>query len=305
MMPHCIWKNGAETASRKNDFWNPEVSVTDNKYSVLMSVYINENPQFLRNAIDSILKQTISPDEIVLVEDGPLTDELYLVIDSYISLCPELFNIVKNEKNLGLGLSLKRGLLACKNELVARMDTDDIAVPDRCQQQLSYFCSHPEISIIGGNIAEFIGKTDNIIGYREVPCIDCEIKKYFIKRCPFNHMTVMFKKSSVLAAGNYIDWHYNEDYYLWLRMMQNGAVFANTGTVLVNVRVGEEMYRRRGGTKYFRSEAKLQRYMLKNRIISFPRYVLNVSGRFVLQVLMPNRVRGWIFKKFARKQIKT
>ncbi len=269
-----------------------------------MSVYINENPQFLKAAIDSILKQTIPPDEIVLVEDGPLTDELHLIIDGYLLLYPELFKIVKNEKNLGLGLSLQKGLLECKNELVARMDTDDIAVPNRCEQQLSCFCEHPEFSIIGGNIAEFIGETSNIVGYREVPCVDREIKKYTIKRCPFNHMTVMFKKSSVLAVGNYIDWHYNEDYYLWLRMMQNGAVFANTGTVLVNVRVGEEMYRRRGGLKYFKSEAKLQKYMLKNKIIGFPRYVLNVSERFVLQVLMPNKLRGWVFKKFARNMVK-
>ena len=110
----------------------------------------------------------------------------------------------------------------------------------------------------------------------------------------------MYKKTAVEAAGGYQDWFWNEDYYLWIRMWLNGAVFGNTGTVLVDVRVGKEMYQRRGGWKYFKSEAKLQRFMLKKHLIGFPRYLINVSQRLVLQVLMPNKVRGWIFQKFAR-----
>ena len=116
-----------------------------------------------------------------------------------------------------------------------------------------------------------------------------------------NQVTVMFKKKAAQDVGGYIDWYCDEDYYLWLRMAQNGCKMANTGTVLVNVRVGKEMYNRRGGIKYFRSEAKLQKYMLKSKIIGFGTYFMNVTKRFIVQVMLPNKLRGWVFKKFARE----
>lgn len=267
------------------------------KYSVLMSLYKKEKPEYLRLAIDSMLNQTVKPDEIVLVEDGPLTDELYAVLDEY----GDKLTRVRNEKNLGLGLALNVGLRACRNELVARMDTDDISKPERCEEQLRYFEQHPETDIVGGDIAEFIGDETNIIGKRMVPQTDAEIREYMKKRCAFNHMSVMYKKTAVEAAGGYQDWFWNEDYYLWIRMWLNGAVFGNTGTVLVNVRTGEEMYQRRGGKKYFKSEKGLQDYMLEHRMIGFGTYAMNVSKRFVVQEMLPNSVRGWVFRKFARK----
>ena len=266
------------------------------KYSVLMSLYIKEKPEYLRLAVDSMLNQTVKPDEIVIVEDGPLTDALYAVLDEY----GDKVTRIRNEKNLGLGLALNVGLKACRNELVARMDTDDISKPERCEEQLRYFEQHPETDIVGGDIAEFIGDETNIIGKRMVPQTNVEIREYMKKRCAFNHMSVMYKKTAVEAAGGYQDWFWNEDYYLWIRMWLNEAVFRNTGTVLVDVRVGEEMYQRRGGKKYFESEARLQRFMLKNNVIGLPRYLLNVAQRLVLQVLMPNKVRGWMFQKIAR-----
>lgn len=267
------------------------------KYSVLMSLYKKEKPEYLRLAIDSMLNQTVKPDEIVLVEDGPLTDELYAVLDEY----GDKLTRVRNEKNLGLGLALNVGLKACRNELVARMDTDDISKPERCEVQLHYFEQHPETDIVGGDIAEFIGDKTNIIGKRMVPQTNAEIREYMKKRCAFNHMSVMYKKTAVEAAGGYQDWFWNEDYYLWIRMWLNGAVFGNTGTVLVNVRTGEEMYQRRGGKKYFKSEKGLQDYMLEHRMIGFGTYAMNVSKRFIVQEMLPSSVRGWVFRKFARK----
>lgn len=267
------------------------------KYSVLMSLYKKEKPEYLRLAVDSMLNQTVKPDEIVLVEDGPLTDELYAVLDEY----GDKLTRVRNEKNLGLGLALNVGLKACRNELVARMDTDDISKPERCEVQLQYFEQHPETDIVGGDIAEFIGDETNIIGKRMVPQTNAEIREYMKKRCAFNHMSVMYKKTAVEAAGGYQDWFWNEDYYLWIRMWLNGAVFGNTGTVLVNVRTGEEMYQRRGGKKYFKSEKGLQDYMLEHRMIGFGTYAMNVSKRFIVQEMLPNSVRGWVFRKFARK----
>ena len=156
--------------------------------------------------------------------------------------------------------------------------------------------------LTSANITEFIGEPHNIVGKRSVPESDFEIKQYLKKRCPFNQVTVMFKKSTVQSVGGYIDWYCDEDYYLWLRMYLSGAMFANTDKFLVNVRVGKEMYERRGGIKYFKSEAKLQKYMLKNNVIGFGTYFLNVSKRFIVQVLLPNKIRGWVFKKFAREK---
>ena len=275
--------------------------MNDMKYSVLMSVYFKESPENFRVAMDSMLNQTVMPDEIVLVEDGSLTDELYALIDEYKSKYPDIMHIVVNENNLGLGLSLKKGLNACKNELVARMDTDDISVPDRCEKQLEYFKANPDTSILGGQIQEFINTVDNVAGRRIVPETDSELKEYMKKRCPLNHVAVMFKKSDIKKAGNYKKWFWNEDYYLWIRLALKGCKFANLPDVLVNVRVGEEMYQRRGGMRYFRSEAKLQKYMLDSGLIDFRRYAVNVAERLILQVLMPNKVRGFIFRTLARK----
>lgn len=270
------------------------------KYSVLMSLYKKEKPEFLKLSLESMIQQTIKPDEIVLVEDGPLTDELYTIVENYKKKYPKLMKIVVNKKNLGLGLALNNGLKHCKNELIARMDTDDIALKDRCEKQLKIFNKNENVDIVGGDIAEFINETTNVVAYRKVPSEDKEIKEYMKTRCPLNHMTVMFKKSSVIKAGNYLDWFWNEDYYLWIRMMLNNCIFKNTGDVLVFARTGIDMYARRGGKKYFDSEKRLQKYMLKEGIIDFKTYFLNVSKRFIVQLLLPNKVRGYIFKKFAR-----
>lgn len=273
------------------------------KYSVLMSIYVKEKPEFFREALDSMLNQTAKPDEILIVEDGPLTESLYAVLDEYKAKYPQILHTIRNEKNLGLGLALNAGLKECKNELVARMDTDDISVPNRCEKQLEAFVEKPNLDIVGGNITEFIDSVDNKVGVRIVPQTDSEIREYLKKRCPLNHVTVMFKKSSIQKVGGYIDWFWNEDYYLWIRMYLANMLFANVPETLVNVRVGRDMYKRRGSWKYFKSEASLQWLMFKNKIISLPLCVFNVAIRFCLQVLMPNWLRGFVFQKFARTKI--
>ncbi|WP_303804517.1 glycosyltransferase [Ruminococcus flavefaciens] len=271
------------------------------KYSVLMSVYKNEDPRYLTIALNSMIKQTIQPDEIVLVEDGPLTDGLYLVIGKFVKKYPNLFKIVVNEMNLGLGLALRKGLCACSNELVARMDTDDVAGKIRCEKQLAFFKENPDVDIVGGQIEEFIGDISNVVGKRIVPLNDTELKEYSKVRCPFNHMTVMFKKSVVIDAGNYMDLHYDEDYYLWIRMMELGAKFANLESVLVKVRVSEDMYNRRGGLSYFKSEFWLEKYKLNHGIIDIVKFASNSIKRLIVQVMIPNSIRGWVFRTFARE----
>ena len=249
-------------------------------FSVAMSVYYKDNAVFFDRALQSITeRQTVKPTEIVLVCDGSLNEQLDAVIDKYRKQYP-IFKILRLKDNGGLGNALKLAVENASNEIIARMDSDDISVSDRFEQQLKFFSNHPEVDIVGGNITEFIGDEK--------------------KRCAFNHMSVMYKKSAIRAAGGYLDWFWNEDYYLWIRMQLYGFIFANTGTVLVNVRVGEEMYQRRGGSAYFKSEKKLQDYMLKHKMINKITYVNNVGKRFVVQMLLSNRVRGWVFRKFAR-----
>lgn len=273
----------------------------DLKFSVSMCVYGKDDPQWFKTAVESIINQTKKPDEIVLVVDGPVPDELGAVINEYEKL--DFFKVVRFDVNRGHGEARRASLENCTNEIVAIMDADDISAHDRFEKQLEAFEKDGEVAIVGGNITEFVGEPENIIGRREVFLSDNEIKNDMKTRCPMNLVTVMFKKSSVENAGGFIDWFCEEDYYLWLRMALCDMKFVNVPEDLVNVRVGKEMYRRRGGVKYFKSEAKLQSFMLKNKVISFPRYMINVNKRLIVQVLLPNKLRGWVFKKFARKTV--
>lgn len=272
-------------------------------FSVAMSVYKSDNPDFFDRALSSITdEQTIIPNEIVLVVDGPVSNEINNVINKYEKKY-EIFNVIRLEQNGGLGNALKIAVKNATHELIARMDSDDVSVSTRFEEQLKYFEINPGIDIVGGDITEFIGEENNIVGKRSVPVSNDSIREYMKTRCAMNHVSVMYKKKSVESAGGYQDWFWNEDYYLWIRMWLNGAVFANTGSVLVNVRVGEEMYQRRGGSKYFESEKGLQDYMLKNKMINHSTYIKNVAKRLIIQKLMPNKLRGWVFRTFARKKV--
>lgn len=272
------------------------------RFSVAISVYKNDSAVFVNRALESITKrQTVKPDEVVLVVDGPIPSEVNEVIEKYVAEY-DCFKVIRLPENKGLGNALRLAVENSSFDLIARMDSDDVSLENRFEQQLKIFESDSTIDVVGGDISEFIGEEDSIVGLRNVPILDEEIKEYMKTRCAMNHVSVMYKKQAVLEAGNYIDWFWNEDYYLWIRMWQKGCRFANTGTTLVNVRVGEDMYRRRGGWKYFKSEAKLQKYMRKNKLIGFGTYFMNVTKRLIVQVLLPNKLRGWVFKKFARKK---
>lgn len=269
-------------------------------FSIITSVYKNDNPEYVKISIDSISKrQSIKPSEIVLVVDGPIPSALSEVITGYESL--NLFHIIRLPENKGLGNALRLGVENARYPIIARMDSDDISAIDRFEKQLRYLEDHPECDIVGGQMTEFIDDPDNIVGSRVVPLSNEDIYRYMKSRCGLNHVTVMFRKEAVLKAGNYQDWFWNEDYYLWVRMMLADCIFANLPDVLVNVRSGKDQYARRGGMKYFKSEEGIQRMMLRNHLVSFPRYFFNVSARLVIQVMMPNWLRGFVFQKLFRK----
>ena len=274
--------------------------MVNSSFTVAMSVYDKDNPAFLDRALQSITaQQSIIPNEIILVCDGQLGDKLNETVTRYEKELG-ILRVIRLSQNGGLGNALNVAVSKASNDLIARMDSDDISLPTRFEQQLSFFHSHPEIDIVGGDISEFIDTEDNIVGRRCVPCDSNGIKNYMKKRSPFNHVSVMFKKQAIEQAGGYLDCFWNEDYYLWIRMQLQGATFANTGTTLVNVRIGKEMYQRRGGKKYFQSELKLQKLMLHNKMINRFTFVVNVVERFIVQLLLPSKIRGWVFRRFAR-----
>ena len=271
------------------------------QFSVSMCVYEKDNPAWFRQAVDSILDQTVKPSEVVLVVDGPIPEELNQAVLTY-ARNPD-FRVIRLPENTGHGNARRTGLKNCTYELVALMDADDISAPDRFEKQLALFADHPELAVVGGNITEFIDTPDNVVGARMVETTDAAIKEDMRRRCPMNQVTVIFRKSAVEQAGGFIDWFCEEDYYLWLRLFLEGAAFANIPESLVNVRIGKDMYQRRGGWKYFSSEARLQKYMLNMQIIDFGTCFINITKRFIVQVLLPNRIRGWVFQKFARKRV--
>lgn len=266
------------------------------KFSVLMSLYIKEKAEHLNEALASVINQTVKPDEIVIVYDGSITTELRNVVENYVSNNPGLIKIIENPENKGLGLALADGVPQCKYELIARMDSDDICRRDRFEKQLCEFIKDPNLDICGSHILEFEGRKDNIVAQRKVPIADSDIKKYQKKRDGFNHMTVMFKKKSVLAAGNYQSCLLMEDTFLWAHMFMNGAKGMNIDDYLVYVRIGSDMYERRGGLDYYRKYKQGRKKVYETGFISRSDYYATLAIQFVV-ALIPNSFRGLVFKK--------
>lgn len=210
------------------------------------------------------------------------------------------FNLIYLPENKGLGNALRVALENATCELVARMDSDDVSYPQRFQKQLSFFLSDESIDIVGGDITEFVGEENNMIGIRSVFSTDEKIKEDMKKRCAMNHVSVMYKKHAVQESGGYIDWPWNEDYYLWIRMIQHGCRFANVPESIVNVRTGDEMSSRRGGKAYFKSEKDIQKYMYDNGMITLPRYIYNVAIRFGGEMLVSNKMRTQLYKMMRK-----
>lgn len=271
----------------------------DIKFSVLMSVYFKESPSYLEAALSSIFTQTVMPDEVVLVEDGPLTSELDETINKFEKEYPTILKVVKFENNRGLGQALHDGLLECSNEIVFRMDTDDIAHKDRFEKQLKVF-AEKDVDAVGSNITEFDETMTNITSHRIVPEQDEDIKKMAKSRNPINHMTIAFKKQAVIESGNYLDMMYFEDYYLWVRMMSKGYTFYNIQEELIDVRGGNDMIKRRGGKKYIKPIINFEKAILKLGYISKFEFIKNVIQRVIVS-LIPNRFRFFIYKKMLRK----
>lgn len=270
-------------------------------YSVLMSVYYKDNPTWLQEAIESMLNQTIKTDDFIIVEDGKLTDELEDVVKFYEEKYNDIVTVLRLKENRGLGPALALGIQKCKNELIARMDSDDISVPDRCEKQLNKYREKPELDVVGSSIAEFIDNTNNVQAYRILPETDEEIKEFARRRNPFGHPSVMLRKSKVLEAGNYRSYYLVEDYDMWIRMIEHGAKCYNFQEILVFMRISEEFYKRRGGLKYLKSILKFKKEQLHNGFYSKKDFIVS-SCAHIIMCLMPNKIRDLLYRKVLRKK---
>lgn len=270
------------------------------KFSVLMSLYLKEKPEYFNEALKSVINQTVKPNEIVIVYDGPITTELKSVVEQYVSNNPGLIKIIDNPENKGLGLALADGVPQCTYELIARMDTDDICRKDRFEKQLEEFVKDPRLDICGSHILEFEEKEENIVARRRVPLVDKDIKEYQKRRDGFNHVSVMFKKKSVLAAGNYQSCLLMEDTLLWANMFMNGAKGKNIDDYLVYVRIGKDMYERRGGFDYYKKYKAGRRKVYETGYISWVDYKMTLIVQFIVAAI-PNRVRGFVFKNLLHR----
>lgn len=270
------------------------------KFSVLMSLYIKEKTEYFDECMKSMLNQTVLPNEIVIVFDGPISKELNDCVNHYMRLYPNWIKIIKNEKNKGLGLALADGVPKCTYDLIARMDTDDIARSDRFENQLQMFVDNPDLDICGSHIIEFEGDISNVLSKRDVPLTHDEIAKYQKQRSAFNHMTVMYKKSTVLKAGNYEHCPLMEDDILWIRMLLVGAKCANIDDYLVYARTGYAMIERRGGWEYFKKYKQGRKMILDTGYINKWDYCKTIGVQFVV-ALVPKKVRLFIFTKLLRK----
>lgn len=269
------------------------------KFSVLMSIYHRERVEYFNQAMRSIWQeQTVKPAEIVLVQDGKLTDELYSTIDQWQAKLGQVLKIVQLEKNLGTGDAKNAGLKQCSHDLVAIMDTDDISLPNRFEQQLAVYetCN---VDVCGGWIGEFEVDVDKVTSYRKVPESHQEISVFAKKRMPVNHVSIMFRRELAIRAGGYQRMLWLEDYYLVVRMLLGGAQFYNIQQSIVHVRSGLDQLKRRSGLQYALSEIKLQRAFLRLGFVNHIEFVRSVITRLSVRML-PKSLIGAIYKQIRK-----
>ncbi len=265
-----------------------------------MALYAKEKPEYLKLAIQSIIEQTAKPDEIIIVIDGQINKKLQQVVDEFVDGYPKLFHVVGYKKNRGLGFALNYGIAYCRNELVARMDTDDISKPTRCEKQLKMFAYNNELVIVGTCIDEFKDDVNNIIASRVVPAGSREIYEFAKRRSAFNHPTVMYKKSVIEKFGGYANLRRNQDVELFGRMIYGGCQTANLQEKLLLFRNDDNLSKRRKSWENTWSYIATINNFRKMGYSS----IGDLAIVFVAQMGMffcPISLQGIIYKKFLRK----
>lgn len=271
-------------------------------YSVLMSVYAGENPTYFKSCVQSIVDQTIAADEIVIVCDGALTEKLDKVLSDFTTEYPNLFKLIRLKENVGIGVAANEGLKHCRNEMIAKMDSNDIAISQRCEIQLKRFSENPNLTVLGGYIEEFDGEIENGFAIREVPLTNEGIRKYARRRQPFNNVTVMYKKSAVIAVGGYNNLRRGEDYDLYIRLLKAGYYCENLSDILVKVRVEQNAHVKRHSFETFKGFVQTRWNTFRLGYSSVIDFLICFFAELFVFVC-PNRIQHLIYNKFLRKSV--
>jgi glycosyltransferase involved in cell wall biosynthesis len=268
-----------------------------------MPVYIKDNPEWLKTAINSMLVQTLPPSEFVIVKDGILTDELNRILTGYEQKHPALFKIIGFEENRGVGLASKFGVENCTFDYIARMDADDYSVPERIEKQLEFFRSNEKLGMVGCLADEFIDTPGNVTSHVLLPENHEDIVKFAKRRCPIRHPALLMKKEALINSGNYGDIRIGEDYDIAVKLIMHGYEIYNVPEVLVSVRVNPEFFKRRGGIKFLKSIYKLKKNFRKLGFYSRFDFMRSFVPHAAV-CLMPNFLRDFVYRKFLRKSKK-
>lgn len=275
--------------------------------SVIMATYAGDTPDHVAAAIDSILDQTQPPDEVVIVATGSIPSALGDVLEDYRtdgengdgdSVAPPI-HVHSRSTDRGPGDARAIGVEQARYEYVAVMDSDDLAVSDRLEQQVEFLNTHPEIAGVGGYIAEFETDPTDPELIREVPCDPEAVADCARTRAPINHPTFVVRRSNVLAAGNYPEMYHGEDYVLYGRLLDQGDQLANIPAVLTNVRAGTEMHARRGGWQLALEETTMLARLHRLGAMSLSWLCVNLAVRLPMR-LLPNQLRSAVYDRFLR-----
>jgi glycosyltransferase involved in cell wall biosynthesis len=269
------------------------------QYSVLMSVYHKDNPDWVQISIESMLEQTVQPSEIVVLQDGLISEQLSALLSFYESQYHSLFKVFRFKENIGLGRALAIGVEKCQYAYIARMDADDYSMPERCQLELEYMKKHTDIEVVGSNVDEFIGNVDNVVAHVVLPEKHEQIYQYAKKRNPIRHPCLLFKKEAVLRCGNYRPMRFSQDYSIIVHLMLSGSKVYNIQKPLVFMRVANDFYKRRSGLNYFKINYRLNREFLNCRFFSPFDFFRRTLAQCV-SCFMPNKIRELIYKQLLR-----
>lgn len=269
------------------------------EYSVLLTVYKSDNPAYFRLSLESMLHQTKPSNDIVVVKDGPVPEAIQAIIDE-LQAKNDSIHPLQLERNMGLGLALNEGLKVCKNELVARMDSDDISMPTRCEKQLEMFEKDESLDIVGCPVKEFVGNPENIVGKRDVPLDNAAIHKYNKRRDPFNHPTVMYRKSKVMKYGPYGDYRKNQDTDLWIKLLSNGCRAANCSEYLLLFRFDEGTYKKRKSWVNTKLLIEIRKKAWKSGYCSFFDFLFVACAQLGIYIL-PEGFQKIVYTKLLRK----
>lgn len=269
------------------------------KFSVLMSTYKGDNPEYLRTSLHSIFNQTCLPDEVVIVKDGSVGGKIQNVIDEFDKNYPNLIVQVQINNNLGLGLALNEGLKVCNNDLVARMDSDDICKENRFERQLKVFKENPDVDIVGSYVKEFVGEVTNVVGERRVPLDSFSINKFARRRDPFNHPAVMYRKSKVFEFGPYRDYRKNQDTALWIDMLMNRCKGLNIPEYLLYFRFDENTYKKRKSWVNTKLLIEIRWKSFKNGFSSLLDFILVIIAQLTIY-LLPTSFQKVMYRKVLR-----